>query len=84
MIDRKMEVLEKEHMTSDQFYERTPSVIKMDNVQMQVADREIEIIAAFGVVIYEVPELQFRAKGEGVRTECDEFCLAVHLTAGKE
>ena len=81
MINRKMELLEKEHMTSDQFYERTPTVIKMGNVQMQIADREIEIIAAFGVVIYKVPE---RAKGEGIRTECDESCLAVHLTAGKE
>ena len=81
MINRKMEVLEKEHMTRDQFYERTPSVVKMGNVQMQVADREIEIIAAFGVVIYKVPE---RAKGEGVRTECDVSCLALRLTAGKE
>ena len=84
MINHKMEVLEKEHMTSYQFYERTPSIIKMGIVQMQVADREIETIAAFGVVIYKVPELQFRAKGEGVRTECDESCLAVHLMAGKE
>lgn len=42
-------------MTSGQFYERTPSVIKLGNFQMQVADREIDIIAAFRVVIYKVP-----------------------------
>ena len=71
-------------MTSGQFYERTPSVIKLGNVQMQVADREIEIIAAFRAVIYKVPKLQFRTKGEGVRTDCDESCLAAHLTTGKE